>query len=115
VANTSQEGCHAPPYAQIKKAGLLMAIPDLDGHDPAWFAPAANQTSDTQAFYRGRQHERELIIDKIRARICFDALADHDAMATFRVAHPEIVGRCSNHGGKCTDLLQLIYKLESGN
>jgi hypothetical protein len=30
-----------------------------------------------------------------------------------REAHPEVVGRCAHHGGKCTDLLQLIDRLES--
>lgn len=57
--------------------------------------------------------ERERIIERIRARVCFDALADHDAMETFRHAHPEVVGRCAHHGGKCTDLLLLISELES--
>jgi len=59
--------------------------------------------------------ERERIVDRIRAQVCFDALADHDAMATFRMAHPEVVGRCAHHGGKCTDLLLLIHNLEIGN
>lgn len=58
--------------------------------------------------------ERAHIIEQIKRNICFDALADHEAMATFRMAHPEVVGRCSNHGGKCTDLLLLVQKLEGG-
>lgn len=55
----------------------------------------------------------EEVIDLIKRRVCFDALADHDAVAEFRVAHPEVVGRCAHHGGKCTDLLLLISDLES--
>lgn len=63
---------------------------------------------------QGEVRERKRIIELIERRICFDALADHEAMATFRVAHPEVVGRCANHGGKCTDLLSLIEKLKAG-
>jgi hypothetical protein len=62
---------------------------------------------------KGEERERERIIGRIRDRVCFDALADHDEMAQFREAHPEVVGRCSHHGGKCTDLLLLIAELES--
>jgi hypothetical protein len=66
-------------------------------------------------FYRkqGEVRERERIIALIKRQVCFDALADHDAMETFRLAHPEVVGRCEHHGGKCTDLLRLIGRLES--
>ena len=64
---------------------------------------------------QGEARERERIIGLIERRICFDALDDHKAMATFRMAHPEVVGRCGNHGGKCTDLLLLIEKLKAGN
>ena len=63
---------------------------------------------------QGEVRERERIIGLIERRICFDALADHEAMETFRHAHPEIVGRCSNHGGKCTYLLLLIHELKMG-
>jgi hypothetical protein len=56
----------------------------------------------------------EEVIELIKRQICFDALADHDAMETFRHAHPEVVGRCSHHGGKCTDLLLLIETLIKG-
>lgn len=63
---------------------------------------------------QGEVRERERIIELIERRICFDALADHEAMSTFRVAHPEVVGRCANHGGKCTELLLLIEKLKAG-
>ena len=62
---------------------------------------------------QGEVRERERIVELIKRQVCFDALADHDAMATFRMAHPEIVGRCEHHGGKCTDLLNLIARLES--
>lgn len=61
---------------------------------------------------QGATAERERIVERIRAQVCFDALADHDAMETSRHAHPEVVGRCSHHGGKCTDLLLLISELE---
>ena len=63
---------------------------------------------------QGEVRERERIVELIKRQVCFDALADHDAMETFRMAHPEIVGRCAHHGGKCTDLLLLISKLEAG-
>lgn len=56
----------------------------------------------------------EEIIELIKRQVCFDALADHDAMETFRHAHPEVVGRCAHHGGKCTDLLLLISELQNG-
>jgi hypothetical protein len=63
---------------------------------------------------QGEVRERDRIVELIKRQVCFDALADHDAMETFRMAHPEIVGRCAHHGGKCTDLLLLISKLEAG-
>jgi hypothetical protein len=63
---------------------------------------------------QGEVRERERIVALIERRICFDALADHEAMATFRHAHPEVVGRCAHHGGKCTDLLLLIHELKIG-
>lgn len=69
-----------------------------------------NQEQEYQA---GVRAERERIVDLIKRRVCFDALADHDEMAQFRIAHPEVVGRCAHHGGKCTDLLLLISELES--
>jgi hypothetical protein len=62
---------------------------------------------------QGEVRERERIVELIKRQVCFDALADHDAMETFRMAHPEIVGRCEHHGGKCTDLLNLIARLQS--
>jgi hypothetical protein len=93
-----------------------MSNPELGREiDPAWFAPADNQTEYTKGFYAGRIYERERLIEQLERRICFDALADHEAVAEFRAAHPEVVGRCSNHGGKCTDLLQLIAKLKAEN
>jgi hypothetical protein len=63
----------------------------------------------------GATAERERIVEAIKRNICFDALTDHDAMAPFRSEHPEVVGRCAHHGGKCTDLLLLVTKLEAGN
>lgn len=63
---------------------------------------------------QGEVRERERIIGLIERQVCFDALADHDAMGTFRLAHPKIVGRCVHHGGKCTDLLLLVEKLKAG-
>ena len=52
-------------------------------------------------FYRrqGECRERERIIGRIKAQICFDALADQD-------------GRCSNHSGKCFELGLLVKELE---
>ena len=52
-------------------------------------------------FYRrqGECRERERIIGRIRAQICFDALADQE-------------GRCSNHSGKCFELGLLVKELE---
>jgi hypothetical protein len=75
--------------------------------------PAGDAVRDN---YRrqGATAERERIIGCIRDRVCFDALADHDEVAQFREAHPEVVGRCSHHGGKCTDLLLLIAELQNG-
>jgi len=60
-----------------------------------------------QALYQeyvdtGVKQERERIIKRIENQICFDALADSD-------------GRCSNHGGKCYELRQLIKSLQGEN
>jgi hypothetical protein len=64
---------------------------------------------------QGEARERERIIALIERRICFDALADHATLPSIvREAHPEVVGRCSHHGGKCTDLLLLIHELKIG-
>ena len=65
-------------------------------------------------FADGVATERERIVEAIKRNICFDALADHDAMASIRIEHPQAVGRCAHHGGKCTDLLLLVTKLEGG-
>jgi len=48
---------------------------------------------------QGEVRERERIAAEIERQICFDALADND-------------GRCSNHGGKCYELRQLITRLQ---
>lgn len=47
-----------------------------------------------------RKQEREFIISKIKAQICFDALADAD-------------GRCPHHRGKCYELGLLVRELEN--
>jgi hypothetical protein len=44
--------------------------------------------------------ERNRIIARIEKQICFDALADAE-------------GRCSNHGGKCYELRELIKSLQA--
>jgi hypothetical protein len=62
---------------------------------------------------QGEVRERERIVELIKRQVCFDALADHESMEIFRDTRPEIVGRCAHHGGKCTDLLNLIARLES--
>ena len=46
----------------------------------------------------GAEHERKKIVERIENQICFDALAD-------------AYGRCSNHGGKCYELRELIKSL----
>lgn len=43
--------------------------------------------------------ERKRIIERIKAQICFDALADED-------------GRCTNHKGKCYEIGLLVKELE---
>lgn len=55
-------------------------------------------------FYRkqGAAVEREYLIGRILGQVCFDAQNDAD-------------GRCSHHGGKCYELLQLIAVLKEGN
>ena len=67
---------------------------------------AAEMTSaeKRREFYRrqGECRERERIIKRIRAQICFDALADQE-------------GRCANHSGKCFELGLLVKELEEAN
>lgn len=70
----------------------------------------SNKTLD-KIVVNAKQRERDHIVGLIKRQICFDALADHDAMAKFREVHPEVVGRCGHHGGKCTDLLLLVESL----
>lgn len=55
----------------------------------------------SREFYRrqGECRERERIVERIKAQICFDALADQD-------------GRCSNHSGKCYEIGLLVKELE---
>jgi hypothetical protein len=49
----------------------------------------------------GEASERDRIIARIKAQICFDALVDRD-------------GRCEHHGGKCYELGLLINALTKG-
>ena len=64
-------------------------------------AEQLSSADKSREFYRrqGECRERERIIERIRAQICFDALADAD-------------NRCSNHSGKCYELGLLIKELE---
>ena len=48
---------------------------------------------------QAKTEERERIIKRIKAQICFDALADQE-------------GRCANHSGKCFELGLLVKDLE---
>ena len=57
------------------------------------------QLSLQQAHAAGIKTERKRIIERIKAQICFDALADQD-------------GRCSNHSGKCYEIGLLVKELE---
>jgi len=57
------------------------------------------QLSLQQAHAAGIKTERERIIGRIKAQICFDALADQE-------------GRCANHSGKCFELGLLVKELE---
>ena len=84
-----------------------MTIPDFEFSTPAGDAVRDNYRR------QGATAERERIVERIRAQVCFDALADHDEMADTRLIYPTVVGRCAHHGGKCTDLLLLISELES--
>jgi hypothetical protein len=61
----------------------------------------------------GRIAERERIIKLIKRQVCFDALADL-VSNSLRAVDSEVVGRCSHHGGKCTELLLLIETLRKG-
>ncbi|NBW14844.1 MAG: hypothetical protein EBR82_43275 [Caulobacteraceae bacterium] len=60
-----------------------------------------SRAEKSREFYRrqGECRERERIIKRIRAQICFDALADQE-------------GRCANHSGKCFELGLLVKELE---
>lgn len=60
-----------------------------------------SRAEKSREFYRrqGECRERERIIGRIRAQICFDALADQE-------------GRCANHSGKCFELGLLVKELE---
>ena len=62
----------------------------------------------------GRAMERDYIMSLIKNQICFDALADHDAVAEQRTKYPALVGRCDHHGGKCSELLYLLHEMNVG-
>ena len=62
----------------------------------------------------GRLAERTYIMLLIKNQVCFDALMDHDAVAEQRTKYPALVGRCSNHGGKCSELLSLLHEMNMG-
>jgi len=65
---------------------------------------------------QGEVRERERIVELLKRRVCFDALAMHDELENIRTSQPDrstVVGYCDHHGGKCSDLLQLIVALES--
>lgn len=53
------------------------------------------------------------VVAVISRQICFDAQKSHKEMEALRKTFPEVVGYCEHHGGKCSDLLTLIYKLEN--
>lgn len=57
------------------------------------------QLSLQQAHAAGIKTERQRIVERIKAQICFDALADQE-------------GRCSNHSGKCYEIGLLVKELE---
>ena len=59
----------------------------------AWYA------AGDEFFDEGIEFEQQRIIGRIKAQICFDALADQE-------------GRCSNHSGKCFELGLLVKELE---
>ena len=52
------------------------------------------------------------IIAMLRNMVCFDALDDDAQYVERRKTHPLATGRCSNHGGKCTDILERMHKIE---
>ena len=60
------------------------------------------------AFVSGVEHT----IEKLEEIVCFDALAMHKELASRRLLYPMIVGYCESHGGKCSDILLLILKIE---
>ena len=64
-------------------------------------ASEMSSAEKSREFYRrqGECRERERIIGRIKAQICFDALADQE-------------GRCLNHSGKCYELGLLIQELQ---
>lgn len=66
-------------------------------------AEEISRADKSREFYRrqGECRERERIVGRIKAQICFDALVDQD-------------GRCLNHNGKCYELGLLIQELTAG-
>ena len=41
-----------------------------------------------------------------------DALADDAQYVERRKTHPLATGRCEHHGGKCTEILERMHKIE---
>ena len=72
---------------------------DWQGSDEVTTTFGSIQLSLQQAHAAGIKTERERIIERIKAQICFDALADQE-------------GRCSNHSGKCYEIGLLVKELE---
>ncbi len=57
---------------------------------------------------------QEEVIALIERRICFDAMECHSSLEERRKIYPDVVGYCDNHGGKCSDLLELVRDLRGG-
>jgi hypothetical protein len=54
----------------------------------------------------------EYTIEKLEEIVCFDALAMHKQLAPRRLLYPSVVGYCEHHGGKCSEILSLIFTIE---
>lgn len=52
------------------------------------------------------------IIAMLRNMVCFDALEDDAQYVERRKTHPLATGRCEHHGGKCTQILERMHKIE---
>ena len=65
-------------------------------------ASGMSNADKSREFYRrqGECRERNRIIQRIKAHVCFDALATDE-------------WRCLNHSGKCHQLFLLVQELET--